>query len=89
MPDATVHTWEAFQASFGAEFGLDLALIRRDARLVEELGFDSLSMIHLEILVEELTGELVDYTKLPEIATVGDAYDYYLQMVADRVVDTP
>ena len=82
---AELRDWGSFRAAFANEFDLDVEAVTKDASLYEDLGFDSLSMIHLQILVEELTGELLTYEVLPVVNTVGDAYDMYLQILVDQV----
>jgi RimJ/RimL family protein N-acetyltransferase/acyl carrier protein len=39
------------------------------------LGFDSMSMVELAVLIDDLTGTKLDWTSLPE--TVRDAYTWY------------
>ena len=63
---------------------LDPAQVRRDCRLAEDLGADSLALVEIAELVEETLRTLVatrfrfDDAELDELATVGDAVAYAL-----------
>jgi acyl carrier protein len=45
--------------------------------LFDELGFDSLQAFETLIIIETAAGLDVPPADLPEIYTVGDAFDYY------------
>lgn len=48
-----------------------------DARLVEDLDFDSFEAVRLVIWIEERTGVAEFDRPPPSLATVGEAYGYY------------
>lgn len=51
--------------------------------LYEDWSLDSLQSFQLIVLVEAMAGALVPPAVLPEMFTVGDAYDYYLALVSE------
>lgn len=50
--------------------------------LFDDLDLDSLQALQLMFAVEAMSGTDVPPPDLPEIFTLGDAYDYYLELVA-------
>ena len=54
--------------------------------LVEDLEFDSLKLLDLVAFIEELTryGDSAFYEEYPLLETLGDASDYYLELVEGR-----
>ena len=47
-------------------------------RLFEDLELDSLQAFELIICIESIAGVLVPPEEMPNIWTLGDAYDYYV-----------
>jgi acyl carrier protein len=68
-----------FAEYLGEGLRLDPAILTRDARLIEDLGLDSLYLLELLVLVEELGVHLPDCVAVA-METVGDVYGEY----ADR-----
>ena len=54
--------------------GTDLSCVTRDTRLVEDLGFDSLSLMMMAMGIEDAFG--FKFTEFVRFATVGDVCDY-------------
>ena len=52
--------------------------IRPDSRLYEDLGLDSMALIHVNVSVEEQLGEALDMAEAPEdeLRTVQDLVDF-------------
>ncbi len=71
-----------FFACLAAEFGLDPTELTPERRLLEDLGFDSISTIELCIWIEDLApgDRFVKDDELPE--TLADTYDTYLSLVS-------
>lgn len=54
----------------------DLEDVKDDARLVEDLGADSLALVELAMAIEEATGVTVEDEALPKLKKVGDIKNY-------------
>jgi acyl carrier protein len=71
---------------FGAALARLLRLEREDrfsheVGLFDDWGLDSLQAFEMVIIVESMAGCLVPPAVIPELLTVGDAYDYYRALV--------
>ena len=69
----------------GEMFEIPVEKLTADAKLFEELGFDSIDAVDLVVKVQELTGRRVDQADLRRVRTVGDVVDIvetYLKKVA-------
>jgi acyl carrier protein len=55
--------------------------MRREDRLREDLGFDSISLLLCLDAYEEAAGRPVDERAVIALETVGDAYALYLRLV--------
>jgi acyl carrier protein len=76
-------TYEEFATEVAGAFDLDTRPLP-DARLVEDLGLDSLDCFNLVLLVDELaSGSQAADTPYPLIATMADAHHYF-QEVRER-----
>jgi acyl carrier protein len=75
----SVFDYGQFAEYLGEGLRLDSAILTPDARLIEDLGLDSLYLLELLVLVEELGVHLPDYVAVA-METVGDVYREY----ADR-----
>ena len=58
------------------ELGLDHYEVTLDARLADDLGFDSVRMFELLVAIDDL-GVVLDESVLGKISTLGDAYEAY------------
>jgi acyl carrier protein len=69
--------FDRFCSLFRDEFELDDRPLSRDTHLVNDLGFDSLELFRLAILVEMLAPidlpDEIDFNTL----TIGSVYDHY------------
>lgn len=77
-----VLAFDEFVGRFAAEFGLDHAdapTLVRGTRLVGDLGFDSLELFRVNILLDMLAGVLVpeDLDAMADF-TLGDVHYYYV-----------
>ncbi len=45
--------------------------------LVDDWGIDSLQVFQVLVIVEAMAGAMVPPPEVPDLQTVGDAYDYY------------
>ncbi|HVF06290.1 MAG TPA: acyl carrier protein [Frankiaceae bacterium] len=57
--------------------------VTRDTRLVEDLGCDSLALVEIADVVEELLPVTIDDPDLDDIRTVGEAVDYAYARLAN------
>lgn len=55
----------------------DVEAAADSARLVEDLGADSLMLVELAMAIEEATGVAVEDEALPTLKTVGDIKAYW------------
>jgi acyl carrier protein len=58
------------------EFELDPANIKRESRMREDLGLDSLDGVDLIVALEKALGVQIPETVAREMKTVGDIYTY-------------
>jgi acyl carrier protein len=64
--------FEQMKATMVETFELDPAKITTEARLVDDLGLDSIDAIDLAVKLQELTGERVAEETLKSLRTVSD-----------------
>jgi acyl carrier protein len=64
--------FEQMKATMIEAFELDPAKITTEARLVDDLGLDSIDAIDLAVKLQELTGERVAEETLKSLRTVAD-----------------
>ena len=62
-------------------FALDIATIKEDARLRDDLDLDSIDAIDLAVKLQELTGKRVEETALRDVRTVKDVVDLIERML--------
>lgn len=72
----------ALRATFTDIFGIPAADVRPDAALEADLALDSLSVVELQVALEEALGVRIDVADPSEVRTVAD-----LQGVLDRAVE--
>ena len=75
-------TESEFIERFVEEFGIEAAP-SLEVRLWEDLNLDSVDMVDLVLFVEELSkvGQIDNPEFYPVIATLRDAYMYYLDLI--------
>jgi len=76
MSTRELQSFREFQALLADLLQLDEAQVTPDAYFVTDLGVDSLRMLHLLFLLEDL-GIDVSLHSAWQIQTVEDAYSYY------------
>jgi len=75
-----MHDFAAFCRLVHANLQLDGPLAdSREVGLFDDLALDSLQTFQLVILIEESAGLMVPPEFPPEMYTIGQAFDYYLQ----------
>ena len=52
--------------------------VKMEDRFQEDLGAESMDIVHLAVLIEEQTGLFLPVESMPELDTVQDMYDYIL-----------
>lgn len=82
MPDDML-SFEAFAVTLTRELDLEAAL-ERDQEFIRDLGFDSLRMFELLLVVESL-GVTLNEMELGDILDVGDAYHWYTVAADQRM----
>jgi acyl carrier protein len=65
-------------------FDVDLASIREDSLLREDLDLDSIDAIDLAVKIQELTSARVEEAQLRSVRTVGDVVDLIDRMLAQH-----
>lgn len=53
------------------------------ARLVDDLGLDSIDAVDLSVRIQEITGETIEEDQLKSIETVGDIFTVVQQLVSN------
>jgi len=67
--------WKRVSTFLGEEFEVPAESIQRDARLVEDLGLDSLDLVDMVVEMEKALGRRISNEELKQIRTVGGAVD--------------
>jgi acyl carrier protein len=75
---AVVLTVEEFAAHVAAGLGLDPAGLTAEARLIEDLGCDSLGMLELVLLLDEM-GAAFEAEDLAHVRRLADLYPTYVE----------
>ena len=52
--------------------------IKPDDRFFDDLGAESVDMVHLIVLIEENTGIYIPEEQIPDLKTVRDLYEFIL-----------
>jgi acyl carrier protein len=73
----------AFCEHVARELDLAVAHLAADARLVEDLCFDSVLMFELLLVVEDLAGVTLPDALVGQLVTVRDAFAVYAARAAD------
>jgi acyl carrier protein len=76
--------FEAFAAALFAELELPVTALDDHIRLIDDLGFDSVLLFELLLVIEDWVGVLLPEALLPQIQTVGDVYEVYRTRRAHR-----
>jgi len=76
--------FEAFAAALLAELELPAVDVRDDTRLVDDLGFDSVLLFELLLVIEDWAGVMLPEALLPHLETAGDVYEVYRTRRAHR-----
>ena len=77
-------TFDDFADALFAELALPPCGACADTRLVDDLGFDSVLLFELLLVVEEWIGVLLPEALLGQLVTVGDVYEVYRTRRAQR-----
>ncbi len=67
---------EKFKKLVADELDVDPSEVKEDARFIEDLGADSISLMELLIRLEEEFGVSIPDEDIEKIRTVGDAINY-------------
>ena len=72
-----VVTFDAFADALFAELELPPCGACAETRLVDDLGFDSVLLFELLLVIEDWIGVLLPEALLGQLITVGDVYEVY------------
>ena len=61
------------------ELQLGQKRVKPDDRFYDDLGAESVDMVHLIIFIEENTGIFIPEEAIPDLQTVRDLHDYILK----------
>jgi acyl carrier protein len=70
--------YDNFCDLLAVEFSLDRDALRADAAVVADLGFDSLLIFEIVLLIEELSGVTLPEALIGQLVTLDDFYSIYL-----------
>ena len=54
--------------------------VKMEDRFLEDLGAESIDMVHLAVMIEEQTGLFIPIETVPDLNTVRDMYNYILSL---------
>ena len=57
------------------EFEIPADKIKPEAKIAEDLGFDSLDAVDMLVLLEESVNAKIEVEKFKQVKTLGDVYD--------------
>jgi acyl carrier protein len=77
-------SFDAFADALFAELELPPASAGADTMLSDELGFDSVLLFEMLLVIEDWTGVLLPEALLGQLLTVGDVYEVYRARRAQR-----
>lgn len=69
-------SFENVSSVIAQTLGCEAADVTIEAKLVEDLGADSLASVELMMALEEATGVSIDDEAMPDMKTVGDIMAY-------------
>lgn len=69
-------SFENVSSVIAQNLGCEAADVTMEAKLVEDLGADSLASVELMMALEEATGVSIDDEAMPDMKTVGDIMAY-------------
>ena len=69
-------SFENVSSVIAQTLGCEAADVTMEAKLVDDLGADSLASVELMMAIEEATGVSIDDEAMPEMKTVGDIMAY-------------
>jgi acyl carrier protein len=64
-------------------FELSPSEVHPGARLVDDLGLDSIDAVDLSVRIQEITGETIEEDQLKSIETVSDIFTVVQQLVSN------
>jgi acyl carrier protein len=76
--------FEAFGVALLSELELAPITLYDETHLVDDLGFDSVLLFELLLVIEDWTGVMLPEALLPHLETVGDVYEVYRTRRAQR-----
>jgi acyl carrier protein len=66
------------------EFEVPVDKIRPEAKINEDLGFDSLDAVDMLVLLEESVNTKIDVEKFKQVKTLNDVYELVVAIVNDQ-----
>jgi acyl carrier protein len=75
---------EEFLAYLGSELEIPQDSLQDSTALINDLGFDSIQVLDLIVVIEELGLEIPEEW-FPAIGTLGEAYNVYTTLLEDPV----
>ena len=70
--------YDEFCDRLAADFSLDRVALRADAAVVADLGFDSLLVFEIVLLIEELAGVTLPEALIGQLVTMDDFHSIYV-----------
>ncbi|MEI2699054.1 MAG: hypothetical protein V9E94_12165 [Microthrixaceae bacterium] len=86
MTGATFLTGAAFYQAIERELGLEQGLLQPDASLVEDLHLDSLSMLMVVLIVEDLAESTESAGPATPLNCGEDLYSFYVALRTDATL---
>jgi len=75
---------ETLRQILSEELGAEASQLEPEARLVQDLGADSLTMVQILMAVEDEFHVTVPDEQWEHVATVGDVFEHLEKLLADR-----
>ncbi|MBI5651088.1 MAG: hypothetical protein HZC40_11695 [Chloroflexi bacterium] len=80
MPRLEALSFEEFQKLLAELLQIEIALLKPEAYLINDLGIDSIRIVQTLLRLEQM-GLPLALERAWEIQTVGDAYRYYQEQI--------
>jgi len=78
--------FETFSTVIANYFEIPVRIVTRDARLDDDLGFDSIGLLECVLMLEEVAGHELDLDALETFRTIGDLFNFFWQLASETII---
>ena len=78
--------FETFSTVIANYFEIPVRIVTRDARLDDDLGFDSIGLLECVLMLEEVAGHELDLDAIETVRTIGDLFNFFWQFASETII---